>query len=134
MNDAHHKHIHNHVRTYIKVFIALAVGTLITVLASSFRLGITLGIIVALIIATVKGSLVAGFFMHLLGERKLIYWVLTLTALFVAMMVGLIMFTRHDQQGRQQGIFAVPQGHVPAHHAEQPAETPAKPTVETHGE
>jgi cytochrome c oxidase subunit IV len=115
MDDTHHEHIHNHVRTYIKVFVALAIGTLITVLASNFRLGITLGIIVALIIATVKGSLVAGFFMHLLGERKLIYWVLTLTALFVAVMVGLIMFTRYDQQGRQQGIFAVPQGHVPAH-------------------
>ena len=115
MSDAHHDHIQSHVKTYIKVFVALAVGTAITVLASNFRLGITLGIIVALIIATVKGSLVAGFFMHLVGERKFIYWVLALTALFVAAMVGLIMFTQHDQQGRRQGIFAVPQKHVPAH-------------------
>jgi len=104
------------------VFAALAIGTAITVFASNFRLGITLGIIVALIIATVKGSLVAGFFMHLVGERKLIYWVLTLTALFVAAMVGLIMFTHHDQQGRQQGIFAVPQQHVPVHSAGTAAE------------
>ena len=115
MNDPHREHIQSHVKTYVKVFAALAIGTAITVFASNFRLGITLGIIVALIIATVKGSLVAGFFMQLVGERKLIYWVLTLTALFVAAMVGLIMFTHHDQQGRPQGIFAVPQQHVPVH-------------------
>jgi cytochrome c oxidase subunit 4 len=106
------------VKTYIKVFVALAVGTLVTVLASNIHLGIILGIIVALLIATVKGSLVAAFFMHLSGERKMIYWVLVLTVTFVVVMVGLIMFARQDQQGRQQGIFTVPQGHVPAHPSE----------------
>lgn len=126
MSDSHHEHIQNHVKTYIKVFAALAVGTIITVLVSNFRLGITLGIIVALIIATIKGSLVARFFMHLAAERKTIYWVLTLTAGLVVVMVGLIMFTHHDQQGKQQGIFAVPQGHVPAHHE-------AAPATEAHG-
>ena len=29
-----------------------------------------------------KGSLVAGWFMHLVSERRLIYWVLALTAAF----------------------------------------------------
>lgn len=134
MSDSHHEHIQNHVKTYIKVFAALAVGTIVTVLASNVRLGIVLGIIVALIIATVKGSLVAGFFMHLSAERKLIYWVLTLTAVFVVVMIGLIMFARYDQQGRQHGIFAVPQGHVPAHHAGTVAGTPATTSAETHGE
>jgi cytochrome c oxidase subunit IV len=134
MSDSHHEHIQNHVKTYIKVFAALAVGTIVTVLASNVRLGIVLGIIVALIIATVKGSLVAGFFMHLSTERKPIYWVLTLTAVFVAVMVGLIMFARYDQQGRQHGIFVVPQGHVPVHHAGAATETPAKTSAETHGE
>jgi len=120
MGDTHHEDIQSHVKTYIRVFVALAVGTLITVLASNFHLGIVVGIIVALIIATVKGSLVAAFFMHLSAERKPIYWVLVLTATFVVAMVGLIMFARQDQQGRQQGIFAVPQGHVPAHQTETP--------------
>lgn len=118
MSDTHHEHIQNHVRIYIKVFVALAAGTIITVLASNVHMGIILGIIVALIIATVKGSLVAAFFMHLSAERKLIYWVLLLTAVFVVAMVGLIMFARQDQQGSQHGIFAVPQGHVPVHHTE----------------
>jgi cytochrome c oxidase subunit 4 len=123
MSDTHHEDVHSHVKTYIKVFVALAVGTIVTVLASNVHLGIVLGILVALIIATVKGSLVAGFFMHLVAERKVIYWVLVLTATFVVVMVGLIMFSHHDQQGRQQGIFAVPAGHVPVHHGETPTET-----------
>jgi cytochrome c oxidase subunit IV len=56
--------------------------------------------------------------MHLVAERKAIYWVLVLTAVFVLVMVGLIMFARGDQQGLQHGIFEVPQGHVPIHPAE----------------
>jgi cytochrome c oxidase subunit IV len=118
MSDTHHEEVHDHVRTYIKVFVALAVGTVVTVLASNVHMGIILGIVVALIIATVKGSLVAGFFMHLVAERKAIYWVLALTAVFVLVMVGLIMFARGDQQGLQHGIFEVPQGHVPIHPTE----------------
>ena len=89
MSDTHHEDVQSHVKTYIKVFVALAVGTVVTVLASNVHLGIILGIIVALVIATVKGSLVAAFFMHLSAERKMIYWVLVLTATFVVVMVGL---------------------------------------------
>jgi len=115
MSDTHHQDVQSHVKTYLMVFGALLVGTIVTVLASNIHLGIILGIIVALLIATVKGSLVAAFFMHLSAERKMIYWVLVLTATFVVVMIGLIMFARGDQQGRQQGIFAVPQGHVVVH-------------------
>jgi caa(3)-type oxidase subunit IV len=121
MNDTQHEDVQSHVGTYIKVFVALAVGTIVTVLASNLHLGIILGIIVALIIATVKGSLVAGFFMHLVAERRAIYWVLVLTATFVVAMVGLIMFSHEDQQGRQQGIFAVPAAHVQVPREEKPA-------------
>jgi caa(3)-type oxidase subunit IV len=121
MNDTQHEDVQSHVGTYIKVFVALAVGTIFTVLASNLHLGIILGIIVALIIATVKGSLVAGFFMHLVVERRAIYWVLVLTATFVVAMVGLIMFSHEDQQGRQQGIFAVPAAHVQVPRTEKPA-------------
>ena len=35
---------------------------------------------VALLVATIKGSLVACYFMHLISEKKLIYAVLALTA------------------------------------------------------
>ena len=121
MNDTHHEDVQSHVGTYIKVFVALAVGTVVTVLASNLHLGIILGIIVALIIATVKGSLVAGFFMHLVAEKKAIYWVLILTATFVVAMVALIMFSHEDQQGKQHGIFAVPAARVQVPKEEKPA-------------
>ena len=118
MSEAHHEDIQSHVKTYIAVFAALAVGTVVTVLASNLHLGIILGIIVALLIATIKGSLVAGFFMHLVAERKVIYWVLALTATFVVAMVALIMFSHEDQQGKPHGIFAVPAARVQVQHEE----------------
>ena len=42
---------------------------------------------VALAIASVKGFLVAGYFMHLLSEKKLIYAVLLLTLFFLALLL-----------------------------------------------
>lgn len=74
--------IRKETRTYIGVFIALAVLTVLTVAVSYFHMPPVLGIGVALLIAAFKGSLVAGFFMHLRHERKLIYWVLILTVIF----------------------------------------------------
>ena len=74
--------IRKETRTYIGVFIALAVLTVLTVAVSYFHMPPVLAIGVALLIAAFKGSLVAGFFMHLLHERKLIYWLLILTVIF----------------------------------------------------
>ena len=45
---------------------------------------------VALVIATIKGSLVASYFMHLISERRLIYSLLIFTAIFFA---GLMFLT-----------------------------------------
>jgi len=110
------------VKIYKIVGTVLIVGTIITVAASNFQFGILLGIIVAVIIATIKGSLVAGYFMHLFAERKLIYGVLALTAVFIVVMIGLLLFTYGDQQGRHHGAFIVPQGHVQPHHEAAKAE------------
>jgi cytochrome c oxidase subunit IV len=101
---------------YKAVGAALMAGTIVTVLAASVHLGIVVGIAVALIIATVKGSLVAGYFMHLFSEKKLIYGVLALTAVFVIALLGLILSAYRDQQGHPHGIFQVPQRHVQPHH------------------
>ena len=121
MSETHHEDVESHVKTYIAVFAALAVGTVVTVVASNLHLGIVLAIIVALLIATVKGSLVAGFFMHLVAERKVIYWVLALTATFVVAMLGLILCSHEDQQGKQHGVFAVPAARVRVQQEESPA-------------
>jgi len=105
------------VKLYKIIGAILIVGTIITVMASNVHLGIILGIIVALIIATVKGTLVAGYFMHLFAERRLIYGVLALTVVFIVVMVGLLLFSYGDQQGRHTGAFNVPQGFAQPHHA-----------------
>ncbi len=81
--SADHAHdIDKQVRIYIMVFVALMVLTLVTVGVSYLNLSVPGAIALALVIATVKGSLVACYFMHLISERKLIYAVLALTVLF----------------------------------------------------
>ena len=55
---------------------------------SRYHLPVHLAVTVALIVATIKGSLVACYFMHLISEQKLIYAVLGLTVVFfVALLV-----------------------------------------------
>lgn len=84
----HAADIDRHVRVYITVFVALMVLTIVTVAVSYLDLSVPVAVAVALFVATIKGALVAGYFMHLMSERKLIYAVLVLTvAFFVALMV-----------------------------------------------
>jgi caa(3)-type oxidase subunit IV len=81
----------HHVRRYLYVFYALLFGTLITVGASYIPFGNhAINIAVAPLIASGKAFLVAGFFMHLLSERKMIYGLLIFTACFF---LGLMFLT-----------------------------------------
>jgi len=97
MHDA--AEIDRHVRTYLLVFGALMVLTLLTVGAWRF-LDLPLGptIAVALIIASIKASLVACFFMHLISEKKLIYAVLLLTVAFFFVLLLVPMWTSFTDQ------------------------------------
>jgi cytochrome c oxidase subunit 4 len=80
--------IDKHVRVYITVFVALMALTIITVAVSYLDLSTPMAITVALFIATIKGSLVACYFMHLISEKKLIYAVLGITLFkFVVLMI-----------------------------------------------
>lgn len=109
----------SHIKTYLAIGAALLVGTALTVLAAKVHLGgIVIAIIIAIIIASVKGGLVAGYFMHLLHERKPIYWLLALTAVFFIAMIGLVLWTQHDQQGVPHGVFQVPARQPAAAHHE----------------
>lgn len=74
--------IRKETRVYLIVFAALAVLTVVTVAVSYLKLSPMMAIVLALIIASVKGFLVAGYFMHLLSEKKLIFLVLALTVFF----------------------------------------------------
>jgi cytochrome c oxidase subunit 4 len=89
MSD-HSTDISKHIRGYMIVGGTLLIGTILTVLASYVDLGHHWNIVLALIIATVKASLVALFFMHLISERQMIYIVLAFTAIFL---VGLMFLT-----------------------------------------
>ena len=77
------------VRPYIMVFVALMALTVITVAISYLHLSVVPAVTLALIVATVKGSLVACYFMHLLSEKKLILVTMLLTILgFFAVLLG----------------------------------------------
>jgi caa(3)-type oxidase subunit IV len=56
-------------------------------------------IAVALAIATVKGSLVACYFMHLISEKKLILYVMGLTVVFFIVLLLVPVFTVSDRIG-----------------------------------
>lgn len=90
--DSHNspERIKKEIRVYLTILGALAVLTGVTVWACfGMKLPIHYAVIVALTIASIKGFLVAGFFMHLLSEKKLIYGVLILTVFFFAMLLWL---------------------------------------------
>jgi cytochrome c oxidase subunit 4 len=93
MSDDHAANVDKHVRTYLMVFGSLIVLTFATVGASHLDLGILGGIVLALFIATIKGSLVACYFMHLISEKKLILYVLLLTVTFFSFLVLLPVMT-----------------------------------------
>ncbi|HKY20529.1 MAG TPA: cytochrome C oxidase subunit IV family protein [Vicinamibacterales bacterium] len=89
--------IRSHVKTYFMVFGALMVLTIVTVGVSYLHLPVAMAITLALIVATIKGSLVALYFMHLKHERKLIYYVLVLTVIFFVFMMFVPLLTNLDK-------------------------------------
>ena len=92
----HAADIDRHVKVYITVFVALMVLTIVTVAISRVHLPVPIAVTVALIVAIIKGSLVACYFMHLISEKKLIYAVLGLTAVFFLVLLALPVVTVHD--------------------------------------
>ena len=96
MTSDHAADIDRHVRVYITVFVALMVLTIVTVTVSRFHLPVPIAVTVALLVAIVKGSLVACYFMHLISEKKLIYAVLGLTAVFFVALLALPSLTVHN--------------------------------------
>ena len=86
--------IQQHIRRYLIIGVALMIGTGLTVWASLINFGSReWNIVAALIIASGKGFLVAGFFMHLISERKMIYAVLSFTGFFFAALMFLTLWS-----------------------------------------
>jgi cytochrome c oxidase subunit 4 len=84
------------VRGYMAVFGALLALTVVTVAVSYLQLPAAPGVAVAVAIATLKASLVAMFFMHLKGERPMIYWTLGLTAVLFVALFAFVLWSEAD--------------------------------------
>jgi len=89
--------IEEHIRVYLTVFGALAILTVVTVGASYLDVSNTEAIFLALVIATIKASLVAGYFMHLITEKQTIIWILILTFSFFLVLMFIPLITSTDQ-------------------------------------
>lgn len=97
--SANIEEVKRHVRFYMIVFASLAFLTVVTVAVAYLHLPIKPALIIALFIATIKGTLVASFFMHLISEKKVIYSFLILTVVFLIALFVLTISSFHDQAG-----------------------------------
>jgi cytochrome c oxidase subunit 4 len=93
-----HEDIHKTIRAYVVVFVALLILTGVTVGVSYIHLeSIYNRVALALLVAGTKASLVALVFMHLKAERQMIYYTLSLTAVFLVVAFGLPLWTEGDK-------------------------------------
>lgn len=92
-HDAHHggpDHV-PHVTplsTYFAVFGTLVVLTIITVAVSRYDFGAA-NLFIAMLVATIKGTVVAAYFMHLKGDEKMNTVLLCSAFVFLAIFIGL---------------------------------------------
>ena len=95
MADNSNHSIEQHIKTYINVFIALGFLTVVTVAVSYLEVSFIEAFFIAMTVATIKGSLVLGYFMHLMTERQMIIWILAATAIsfLILMFLPLISVT-----------------------------------------
>jgi cytochrome c oxidase subunit 4 len=77
-------------KVYLTIGVALLILTAITVKVSQVHLG-AWNAIVALAIATVKGLLVALFFMHLLYDKKIYAIIVVLALVILSLLIALTM-------------------------------------------
>lgn len=89
--------INKNIKKYIGIFVALMVLSGLTVFTHYLETSVAMGIAIAMVIATIKGTMVAGYFMHLFHEARLIYWTLLFTALFFMVILALPVLTYLDR-------------------------------------
>lgn len=95
---AHDDHdVSKHIKTYLLIGLFLLIGTGLTVWAATIHFGShSMNIAVGLLIATVKASLVALYFMHLIAEKTAIYMFMSVTVFFFAGLMVLTLWASHD--------------------------------------
>ena len=97
MSESHPVDYKSYLRRCLCVFIAVLCTTALMICASylphySWAVRVTL----ILAVACVNAFLVAGFLMHLLSEKKMIYTLLGFTVFFFAGLMGLTIYAMQD--------------------------------------
>jgi len=91
---------HSHMKEMVLVFGALIILTIITVKIAKLDFGgVAINISIALFIASIKGLLVALYFMHLKWEEKLIVFFAALSIPFLVLMVGTMVWDVAEKTG-----------------------------------
>lgn len=97
MSEHNPQSIQQEARRHLTVFGAVALCTLAIVSTRLFPLGTGVKIAAVLAIAVVQASLVAGFLMHLITEKRMIVSSLVLTAIFFVALIFLPFLSDLDQ-------------------------------------
>lgn len=102
----------HHLKIYYRVFGALAVLTVITVVVAQVGFhqewSIATAVAIALLVASIKGTLVACYFMHLITEKAALFWILALCALFFVVLLAVPVLTDHESMGRAANVAVPP--------------------------
>ena len=96
MSEQNPHSIQQEARRHLIVFGAVGLCTLVIVSTSLIPLATGLKIAAVLGIATVQASLVAGFLMHLINEKRMIVSSLVLTAIFFVALIFLPVLSELD--------------------------------------
>lgn len=97
MSDSHQVDLKSYLRRCGLVLVAIICTTSLMIYASFLpHFGRPAKVAMILAIAVVNALVVAGFLMHLLSEKKMVYAVLAFTVFFFAGLMGLTVWAMHD--------------------------------------
>lgn len=96
-SDGHSADLNSYIRTCAYVFVAVICATGLMIWASFLQhVGWPAKVAIILAVACVNAFVVAGFLMHLISEKKMIFTVLAFTVFFFAGLMGLTLYAMHD--------------------------------------
>ena len=98
MSESHPVDFKSYLNRCIYIFIGVLCAVSLMIFISYLPPHYTWAVKVAMIlcVASVNAFLVAGFLMHLLSEKKLIYTILGFTVFFFAGLMGLTLYAMND--------------------------------------
>jgi caa(3)-type oxidase subunit IV len=98
MSDSeHHVDLSSYIRRCAMVFVAVIIATALMIWASYLpNVGWPAKVTMIIAVAICNAFVVAGFLMHLLTEKKMIYTVLSFTVFFFAGLMGLTLWAMND--------------------------------------